>query len=315
MSTINQARITPGASGSAGSRPRVDRGRRISRALRYWWFVLPALVIYVFVVVISAGRGIVYAFTDWDPLNTVLDFVGFNNLVRFVGDSASVSAVIRTVLFAVAITVVQIVLGMLLAVAVNSRIKGRTVYRVIFFLPVVIIPVVVSYMWQYILSTDGALNAFFKLVGLGAYQQAWLGQTWSAVLAIVVVAVWNRVGFTMAILVAGLQAVPTELMEASSLDGASRFRQFWSITLPLIRPATVVASLLALIDALKLFDVIWILTQGGPGGNTDTLATLMYRQTFVYSDYSYGVTMAFVLALIVSILAFVQYRWVNGGRS
>ncbi|WP_344316994.1 sugar ABC transporter permease [Acrocarpospora pleiomorpha] len=272
---------------------------------------MPALALYVFILVIPSLRGIAYSFTDWNGVSAAFNFVGLDNFARLVTDPFGRGAVMNTVLLATGITVLQVITGLLLALALNSAIKGRNFLRVLFFAPVMVMPVVTSYLWKYILGGSGALNQILQAVGLSQVAQPWLGQRETALVWIILVAVWQGAGVTMAIYLAGLQTIPREIREAVDLDGAGPWARLWYITMPLLRPATSVATLLVLIGSLKLFDQVWVLTQGGPANSTDTLATTIYRTSFAFGEFSYGVTLAVALSLIVAVIAIIQQRVAN----
>ena len=293
---------------------KADRKRRArAQAQRRpaWWFVLPAAAFYVFVVVAPGLQGVVYSFTDWNGINLNFDFIGFDNYVRLVNDPIAQGAIVHTLIIAAGITIIQVGLGLVLALALHTQIRGRNIYRALFFAPVLIMPIVTSYLWKYILGTTGPLNQILDGVGLGFLKQAWLGEQETALTWIILVSVWQGCGVSMAIFLAGLESIPVELLEASELDGAGRISKFRNIMLPLLGPAMSVSTLLVLISSIRSFDQVWILTQGGPAYKTDTLATRMYASAFQLGEFSYGVTFAVVLALIVAVLAIIQQQFVR----
>lgn len=272
------------------------------------WFAAPAVVFYVFVIVVPTVQGSAYAFTDWDGLSSSFSFVGLDNVVAVLSDPASLKAIINTVLIAVVFTVVQNLIGLGLALGVNSRIKSRNVLKVLLFTPTVMTPVVIGYLWQFLLAPTGPVNVALEAVGLGALTQAWLGDPTTALASIIVVLIWQFSGYSMVIFLAGLQGIPEELLEASAVDGAGTFRRFWSITLPLLAPAVTINLMLSIIGALKVFDQVWVLTGGGPGNSTHTLSTLMYQDAFMFGEFGESVTLGLVLLVLVALISIVQYR-------
>ena len=217
------------------------------------------------------------------------------------------TAVKNTLLLAVAVTIFQNVIGLLIALAVNSRIKTRNILRVIFFAPVVITTIAVGFLWQNLFAPDGAINVVLEAVGLGAFQQNWLGDPATAIWTIVVVDCWQFIGYSMVIFLAGLQSIPEEVIEAAALDGAGPIRRFWSITRPLLAPAITVNLMLTLIGTLKLFDQVFVMTQGGPAGATNTISTLIYANAFNLGRFGYGAALAVVLTIFVAAVSSVQY--------
>ena len=277
------------------------RGGRLEPS---WLFLLPALVVVSVVVFYPALSGSYFAFTDWNGLTRERDFVGLDNFRTLLRDRQALAALQNTVLISATVTVVQNVLGLLLALGVNSKIKTRYALRTAFFAPVVLTPLIVAYLWQYILSPRGAVERLLGVVGLDG--PAWLGDPNLALWAIVLVIIWQFTGYSMVIFLAGLQGIPQALYDAAEIDGADGFAAFRSITLPMLGPAVTINLMLTLIGSLKLFDQVWALTQGGPGYATETLSTALYKQAFIFGDYGYGMLLALVLALLVAALALVQ---------
>jgi raffinose/stachyose/melibiose transport system permease protein len=269
--------------------------------------LLPAAAFYVFVILWPSVQGAGYAFTDWDGLSAVKKFVGLDNFVKLINDPKASSAVIRTLTIAVTITIVQNLVGLLLALGVNSRIKSRNVLRVALFAPAVITPVATAYLWQNLYSTNGAVNSLFQAIGLGAFRQSWLGDANVAIWSICIVVVWQFAGYSMVIFLANLQSISTEVIEASFVDGAGPLRRFWSIVRPELAPAITINLMLSIIGGLKLFDQVWVMTGGGPGGSTETMSTLLYKNAFQLGDFSYGIAIALVLTILVAILSGGQY--------
>jgi raffinose/stachyose/melibiose transport system permease protein len=276
-----------------------------------WWFVLPALAFFAFAVLVPSARGALYSLTDWDGLSRSFDFVGLEQYRTLFADARARDALVHTLLIAFAVTVVQNAVGLLLALGVNTRIKSRNVLRVFFFAPAVITPVVTAYLWKYLYAPEGALNAAFESLGLGFLAQNWLGDSDIALWSVVGVIVWQFSGYSMVIFLAGLQSIPREVYEASDMDGAGPVRRFWHIVRPMLAPAFTINLMLSLVGGLKLFDQVWVMTQGGPGGATDTLSTVIYREAFQFNAFAYSTAMAVVLTLFVIVLSGVQYGYLG----
>lgn len=212
-----------------------------------WWFALPALLLFAFVVLVPSVRGVYYAFTDWDGLDPHFSFVGLGNFADMFNDADAMQAIWHTLLIAVSITVIQNAVGLLLALGVNTAIKSRNLLRVFLFAPAVITPIVTAYLWRNLLGPDGAVNTLLGAVGLDGRQQDWLGSPSLALWAVVGVIVWQFAGYSMVIFLAGLQSVPQEIHEAAALDGAGPVRRFWSVTRPLLAPAFTINLMLSII--------------------------------------------------------------------
>jgi len=270
--TVEPQTVAPPAGDDVAPKP---RRRRLVQQVP-WWFLVPALAIYTIVVVVPDLQAMVYAFTDWDGLTEGFEFVGFDNFVAAFESPYAVSSLVNTLLLTIAVTIVQLIVGLLLALALNARVKSRNVLRVIFFAPVVLTSVAVGYIWKYMYAPTGALNQILDFLGLGALKHDWLGDPSVNLWAIAFLCVWQSAGFTMVIFLAGLQGVDIDLLEAAHLDGAGAWARFWYVVRPLLAPAILINAVLCVSGGLKIFDQIYITTQGGPAHTTSTLATLTY---------------------------------------
>lgn len=274
---------------------------------RLWLFLVPAAAFYVFVVLWPSIQGAGLAFTDWDGLSRDREFIGIDNFVRLMQDPKAAGAIGRTLIIAFTITIVQNAVGLLLALGVNSRIKSRNVLRVMLFAPAIITPVATAYLWQNLYAPDGAINALLRVVGLGSLTQNWLGDPDVAIWSICLVVIWQFAGYSMVIFLANLQGISPEVIEASYVDGAGPLRRFWSIIRPELAPSITINLMLSIIGGLKLFDQVWVMTGGGPGGSTETMSTLLYKNAFQFGDFAYGIAIALVLTVLVAILSSGQY--------
>ncbi|HEY0952954.1 sugar ABC transporter permease [Nocardioides sp.] len=301
----------PAATTAAARRrwPRFDLLGRRSRAP--WWFLLPGLTLYAFVVLIPSARGIALAFTDWNGINPTYSYVGFDNFSKLWETDLVREALVRTVVIAVAITIVQNAIGLLLALGVNSQIKSRNVLRVLLFAPAVLTPVVTAYLWRNLLAPTGAVNALLDLVGLDRFEHAWLGDSRYATWSIVFIVVWQYAGYSMVIFLAGLQSISQDIYEAAEVDGASRIRRFWYVERPLLAPAITINLMLSIIGGIKLFDQIYATTGGGPANSTQNLSALIYRYAFNSGQFSFAIAMSVVLTVLVAVLAFGQFAFLR----
>ncbi|MGV2982740.1 carbohydrate ABC transporter permease [Microbacterium sp. AGC85] len=275
---------------------------------------IPALIFYGFAVLVPSIRGAVLAFTNWDGLSQNYDFIGFDNFVRIFTSQSSLDALRMTLIFAIAVTILQNGIGLLLALGVNSGLKSQNFLRVLFFAPVVITPVVVAYLWKFLLTPNGAVNTVLGAIGLGDLAPSWLGDPFWAAASVVMMIVWQHAGYSMVIYIAGLQSIPQEINEAAAVDGAGSWRRFWSVTWPLLAPATAINIMLTIIGGLKMFTEVFVLTAGGPGGSTETMSTLLYKSAFQFNEFGYGIALALVLAIVVVFFSVAQQRMSRKGR-
>jgi raffinose/stachyose/melibiose transport system permease protein len=278
-----------------------------SRLIAYghWWWALPALVLMLTTIYLSTLTGAFFAFTDWTGVGP-FNFIGLANFAKVFQQPELVGSLINTLLLAGGFLVFTNVFGLLFALALNRTLKTRYVLRTLVFMPVVLSPIAVSYIWKFIFAFDGPLNQFLRAVGLESWQQDWLASPKLALACILTVMVWQNVGFVMVTYLAGLATVPPELEEAAALDGAGTWRRFRSLTLPLIQPSLAIATTLTLIQGLRVFDQVLALTGGGPSGATETLATEVYKQTFTYNSFGFGAAMALLLSILILIFSVAQ---------
>lgn len=273
-----------------------------------YWFVVPALALYTLVVLYPTVAGGAYAFTDWGGGRTTPDFIGLDNFVELFSTGSALSALRNTLIIAVCTTVIQTLVGLALALALHSALASRNLLRTLFFAPALLPPVIIGFLWQYVLTPDGPLNDVLRSVGLEGLTQNWLGDSSVALASVIAVIIWQNSGLTMVIYLAGLQGIPDELRESAEIDGATWWQRLRHVTVPLLIPATTITLSLTLIVSLKLFDQVFVMTGGGPGYATQTLSLIMYEEAFVSGRYGYSTAIALVLAMIVFAFAMLQLK-------
>lgn len=273
-----------------------------------FWLAVPALAVFLFVVVVPSAQGIVYSFTDWDGFTDDFNFVGLDNFRRVLQDERATKAIGNTLWLALVVTVVQNACGLLLALGLNSALRSRNVLRVVFFVPVVLTPLVSGYIWSYLLSPRGTVNAFLKAIGLGDLAHDWLGDPATALYSVCLAIIWQFAGYSMVIFLAGLQAIPAEITEAAMMDGAGPVRRLFHVILPLINGAIVINLLLSVVNNLGQFDQVMAMTSGGPGDATQTISTSIFKIGFGRGDYPYGIALSVSMTVVVAVAAIVQYR-------
>lgn len=280
------------------------RGRRRSRVSI--WFALPCLVLFAAIVAYPTIQGVLYAFTDWDGVGSAIRFNGIQNFAELFRSAKARGALVNTVVMAAAITLAQNVIGILLALGLSSRIKSRNVLRTLLFAPVVMTPIVVGYLWQFLFIPGGVIARLFDVVGL--HNMNILGDPAWARWGVVAIVVWQFSGYSMVIYLAGIQNIPEEIDEAAAIDGASTMRRLISITLPLLRTPMAISMTLAVITSLKLFDQVIATTQGGPGYSTQTLSLMLYNEAFLNSRYGFGIALGLLVFILIAIVTFAQLR-------
>jgi raffinose/stachyose/melibiose transport system permease protein len=270
-----------------------------------WVLAVPAVAMLLAYHFVPVSAGAWYAFTDWNGLSHA-HFVGLANFRAILKDHTMRNALWHTLELAGTFFVLVNALGLALALALHRTVKTRHLLRSLFFIPVSVSPLAVAFIWQYIFTYDGALNRLLDLVGLHSWVRPWVGDPATALWTILVVLVWQFAGLTMIIYLAGLQGIPDELYEAASVDGALPWRVFRRITFPLLAPAITISATITLIFGLRVFDQVLALTGGGPVDASETLATQVYQQTFVFGRFGYGAALALILTGLIAVLGLTQ---------
>ncbi|MCB0180872.1 MAG: sugar ABC transporter permease [Anaerolineae bacterium] len=269
------------------------------------YFVFGALVLYLLFLLVPGVMGFYYSFTDWSSYSTDVHFVGAENFYRIFFDSSRHYTVYikNTVIFTVVTIILKTVIALLLALLLTSGIKRfANLHRAIIFLPAVLPLLVVGLVFKSILHpSTGILNLFLRTVGLDFLAQRWLVDVDWALFSVIGVDTWKGVGYLMVILIAGLQAIPNDYYEAARIDGANALQALWHITLPLLMPAIMVVTVLNLLYGLKVFDIVWVLTNGGPGYATETVYTAVFKD---FSKGYYGIATALSTMLFVIMVSF-----------
>jgi len=276
-------------------------------------FVAPSLVpLLLFTVgpmIASAGLSLL----SWNLLRPPV-FVGLDNFERLAGDANFRAAVIHTLGYVAGYLPLVLVGGMLIALALNQRLRGLAIFRTAYFLPVVTSWVVVALMWRWLLDPRaGIVNFALGLVGIDG--PGWYTDPAWAMPSVIVASAWKDLGFVMVILLAGLQSIPEEYYEAASVDGAGRWSRFRNITIPLLTPSLFFVLVISLINNLQVFDQVWVMTKGGPAGATSVVVEQIVTNAFSYGQMGYAAAMSwvfFVVLLVITIVQFrLQRRWVT----
>ncbi|MET0885406.1 MAG: sugar ABC transporter permease [Mycetocola sp.] len=276
----------------------------------HWWWALPGIILVVLIHYVATAVGGFFAFTDWSGIGD-FSWIGLDNFVKILQDPTQIGAVTNTLFLAFASVILSNIAGLALALGLNRGLKSRYALRVLFFMPVVLSPLAVSYVWKFIFDYNGPINGILRAAGLGEFAKAWVADPTWAIWTVLIVIVWQNTGFAMVIYMAGLASVPVEIEEAAAIDGANLWQRFWHVTLPSIRPAIAIATTLGLVNGLRVFDQIMALTGGGPAGATETLATQVYKESFALGNFGYGAALALVLTVIILVFAVIQQRVTN----
>ena len=288
-----------------GPRRRLPRGWR--NALIGWSFILPNLIGFVAITLVPVIAAFALSFASWDGYNPP-SWVGLKNFRRLFKDDATMTALRNTVYYAVGHVPLTMLASLGLALLLNRKMRGVAFFRAVAFFPYITSLVAVAIVWNMLFDpTSGPVNQFLHAIGI-ANAPGWTASTTWALPAVIITSVWRDMGYYMVLFLAGLQAIPNEYYEAASIDGAGRWRRFWNVTLPLLRPTTFLVLVLLSVSSFKVFDLIFVMTQGGPGRATLVLSQLIYQDGIINGQFGYASAISLVLFLIVLIVTVFQFR-------
>jgi raffinose/stachyose/melibiose transport system permease protein len=278
------------------------------------YFAFGALALYLLLYVIPSLAGVVLSFTDWNQYRDIstLTFVGLKNYRTIFSPTENyLKFISNTFMFTIMTTIFKTIFGLGLALLLDSQIKKRNWHRALAFFPSIISMIVIGLTFRSILNPQyGILNNFLRGIGLGALAQAWLGDLKWVFPSVMAVDVWKGMGYIMTILLAGLQLIPKEYYESSAIDGATSWRKFQHITFPLLLPTIMVTTVLNVLYGLRVFDIIYVLTKGGPGNATAVVFTEVFDR-FGWGDYAVGTTLSTVMLIFTATVGFFMVKILN----
>lgn len=278
-------------------------------------FVLPALALYAFFVLYPFLNSIYYSLTDWDGAQPVKVYVGLTNYVSLFRDSLLGQSLSHNLIWVIMGTISPIVIGLFLGVLLWHGVRGMIVFRTVYFMPVVLSGVVIAIIWNWIYHPlSGVVNELLRFIGLGHLGRGWLGDMTWALPALIIAAIWSYYGFCFVVIMAGLQNVNLELIDAAMIDGANFLQRFIYVIIPELRRVLTMITAFTLIGGFNVFDIVFLMTQGGPGTATQVIATYTYRKAFQQSSVGYGAALAMVMTIISLIVSYVFISIREGGE-
>jgi ABC-type sugar transport system permease subunit len=292
--------------------PRHKLNLWISRNRNGFLFVLPAFILYLIFFVVPFFQSIHISLTDWNGVKPQKVFIGLENYRRLLDDELMWKSLGHNSVWVVIGTLSPIVIGLLLAVLLSGKnTRGRTFFRTVYFMPVMLSPVVVGIIWGWVYNPIyGMLNKVLEVIGLGHLGRGWLGDPTLALLMVLITAIWSYFGFCLVILMAGMQNIDTELYDAANIDGANAFQQFLHVTLPQLGSVLTMIVAYTLIGGLNVFDIVYVMTAGGPANSTELIATYTYKQSFQLNSVGYGASLSMVMTVLslVASAVFMKFR-------
>ncbi len=281
-----------------------------------WLYLLPGLLIYLVFIFYPIIETIRTSFYRWDGFSSNRVFIGLQNYASLLGDGQFLKALLNNITFIIFYSIIPIIIGLILASLLGRRsLPGLTFFRAGLFLPQILSMVVVGVTWRWIFNPAfGPLNLGLRALGLGALAKSWLGDFTWALPAVGSVGTWVQYGFCMVLFLAGMQRIPNDYYEAAELDGASGFRQLLHITLPSLRPEMGVALITTIIAALRVFDLVYVTTRGGPGDSTLVTGFLVYRAAFQQNRIGYATAVATVMTIVIFVISLIVLRYQSKGE-
>ncbi|KRE58521.1 ABC transporter permease [Paenibacillus sp. Soil750] len=286
--------------------------RRLGIDYAGYAMIAPGYLIYFAFIFIPLVVSLYYSFTNYNFYSSP-SFIGLQNYTRLLHDAQFAKALTNTCIYALWTIIPQISLGLVLAVLLNGGIFGKVFARASIYVPNVTSMVAVSMIWLWIYDPSlGIANRLFKSIGLDPVQ--WLYEPKTAMLSIVIMSIWKSIGYSMIIYLAGLQSIPSSLYEAAHMDGASKFKQFWMVTVPMLKPTTFFILIMTCINSFMVFEQVNILTNGGPMGSTTTVVHQIYLRGFQDFQMGYASAMAMVLFVITLVITLANFKYGNQGN-
>ena len=291
---------------------------RASRARREWarhragiLFVLPAFLVYALFVIYPFLQSFYLSLTDWNGIAADKNFVGLDNFRELANDSLLWTSLRHNLIWVVLGTVGPMVVGFFLAVLLWSRPVGVTFFRTVYFMPQVLSPVIIAIVWQWIYNPIfGILNKGLDRVGLEGVSRGWIGDPDFALYAVLVAAIWAETGFVFVIFLAGLQNVSRDLLDAAMIDGANAWRRFWNVVVPQMSNVVTVVTALLLVGGFSVFDIVFVMTGGGPNNATELIATYTYKEAFTQNRTGYAASLSLVITVLslIASITFIRLR-------
>lgn len=268
--------------------------------------MLPVILFFLLFQYYPILKSVVISFMEYGLLRRETPFVGLQNYINQLNDPLFLSALWNTLIFVAVVVIIGVFLALLLSVLVERTGKWAKIYRTLYFIPVVTSLLATSMIWRWLYASNGLFNFVLTYFGLDA--QSWLLSEQLALPSLMALTIWKNLGFDLVLFAAGLQAIPDEFYEASRIDGASWFQNFWYITLPQLKPIVVLVSITAIIRSFQVFTVILAMTQGGPLNSTRTIVYHIYEQGIQYDEMGYASAAAVILLMIVGLFTFIQLK-------
>lgn len=273
-------------------------------------YILPMIVLSFVLVYYCIIDTVVVSFTDWDGMTDVFHFVALKNYIKMFKDHAFWTSVVNNLIFFVGTVFIQALLGFVLAVLLKKKLPGSNVFKAIYFMPIAMATSIITAIFRIIMDpTNGALNQFLRAIHLNGFAVNWLGDPKIALVSVIIVNIFQWMGFSMITYYAGLMSLPDDVYEAAKIDGAGFWRTTFSVTLPMLKGTTNVLIILGIVGSLKTFDIVKLLTGGGPGRSTTVMNTYLYEKAFKDFNAGGAASIGVAILIIAMVMSFLQVKF------
>jgi len=273
-------------------------------------FLSPTLVIFVTFIIFPVFFSFYLSFHEWNMFSSETSYVGLKNYARMLGDSDFWMVMKHTFVYSFGTVPLNMVLSLFIAYMLNQKLLGKKLLRTALFAPVIISPVSAAVIWRWLYDPNfGLINYFISLFGVDTIN--WLNDPTAAMFALIVMGVWKTFGINMILFAAGLQAIPDSYYDAAQIDGAGRWAKFWYITIPLLSPTTFFIMVMSMISSFQVFDIVYVLTSGGPLGSTKVLVFYLYEHAFKFFEMGYASAVAYSLLAILVVMTLLQIKYMK----
>jgi raffinose/stachyose/melibiose transport system permease protein len=274
-------------------------------------FLLPAILVYSVIVLYPLARAIFYSFTNWDGLAEI-KLIGLSNYIKLIKDPIYLLCLRNNFYWLASSVFIIIPIALIFAIMLDKSYRGALFFQTLFFIPAILSSVVIALIWSFIYNPQfGLLNSLLRLIKLDFLIKLWLADHSIAIFSVLVANFWEWLGYIILILISGLKSIPNELYEAAEIDGVSEFSKAIQISIPLLWESVIITLILAISGSMKAFELVYILTNGGPGHSTELMATYMYKKAFVSFSYGYGSAISIMIFVISLVLTISMRRLLN----
>ena len=287
-----------------------DMNKTGKKSWRAYLYILPMIVLSFVLVYYCIIDTVVVSFTDWDGMTDVFHFVALKNYIKMFKDHVFWTSVVNNLIFFVGTVFIQALLGFVLAVLLKKKLPGSNVFKAIYFMPIAMATSIITAIFRIIMDpTNGALNQFLRAIHLNGFAVNWLGDPKIALVSVIIVNIFQWMGFSMITYYAGLMSLPDDVYEAAKIDGAGFWRTTFSVTLPMLKGTTNVLIILGIVGSLKTFDIVKLLTGGGPGRSTTVMNTYLYEKAFKDFNAGGAASIGVAILIIAMVMSFLQVKF------